>query len=50
MRAVRRLAVVAAAMSLIVAGQTAPAQAAATQLPLEWQVGGQPATPQQVVD
>ncbi|NUO98526.1 MAG: hypothetical protein HOV96_41935 [Nonomuraea sp.] len=50
MGAARRLAVVAVAMSLIVAGQAAPAQAAATQLPLEWQVGGQPATAQQVVD
>ncbi|NUR83717.1 MAG: hypothetical protein HOY71_06480 [Nonomuraea sp.] len=50
MRALRRLAVVAVALTVIVAGQAAPAQAAATRLPLEWQPGGQPATAQQVVD
>ncbi|MFG1945371.1 trypsin-like serine peptidase [Nonomuraea sp. NPDC048826] len=50
MRALRRVAVVAAAMSMTVAGMTAPASAAAAQLPLDWKVGGQPATAQQVVD
>ncbi|MFI6451695.1 trypsin-like serine peptidase [Streptosporangium amethystogenes] len=51
MRTARRLTVLAVSLALLTAGPVTPVHAAGpAQLPLEWEVNGQLATPQQVVD